>query len=482
MTSSPLLERVKEGKTRAAPMGWRVMGSIKVVQKSTESAPAPRYPSSRYAWFTVGLLLVVYTFSFIDRQILGILGPTLQAEFEISDTEFGWLTGPAFALFYTAFGLYCARLSDRSNRKRLIAIGLALWSLMTALSAGARSFASLFALRVGVGVGEATLGPAANSLISDSFPKNKLATALSVYAMGIPVGSALAFIAGGAVISLADQLPDIVLPGIGALKAWQKTFLLVGLPGLLLTGFVLALKEPERKGVAGAGEAFTLSETLSFMKSRWKALVGIMVGVSCTSMLGFGSAIWLTTFFARVHEMPPGTTAPLFGAIGLISGPLGLMLGGLLADRWVKQGRKDAHVRALLIAPIGYLLPSLLAFSLPSEQMTLIWTVVFVYLIFVNLPSGVAFAALQVITPNQARGQVVATYILATNILGYGGGPLLMGYLSDTAFDGTASIGHAIVAVAAITTPIAILLLLWCRKAFAAAVVAEEERQQTEQA
>ncbi|MBV1900333.1 MAG: MFS transporter, partial [Kordiimonadaceae bacterium] len=185
------------------------------------------YPKPLYAWYTTALLLLIYTFSFIDRQILSLLGPAIKADFGISDTQFGLLTGPAFALFYAIFGLFCARLADSKNRKYLIAAGLFLWSLMTAASGFARSFMSLFILRVGVGVGEATLSPAANSILADSFPKKKLGMVMSVYAMGIPIGSALAFYIGGTAIELAADLPDVTVPGFGTVSDWQKTLLVV---------------------------------------------------------------------------------------------------------------------------------------------------------------------------------------------------------------------------------------------------------------
>ncbi|MEX0297819.1 MAG: MFS transporter, partial [Kordiimonas sp.] len=227
-----------------------------------------QYPKPAYAWYMVVLLLIIYTFSFIDRQILGLLGPAIKADFGISDTYFGLLTGPAFALFYATFGLYCARIADSKSRKWLIAVGLFLWSLMTALSALARNFTTLFLMRIGVGVGEATLGPAANSLLADSFPKKKLATALSIYAMGIPIGSALAFYIGGTVIELAAELPAVVIPGFGAVTDWQKSLLLVGIPGILLTVFVIALKEPSRKDSNASAEPIPVKEAWAFFKAR----------------------------------------------------------------------------------------------------------------------------------------------------------------------------------------------------------------------
>ena len=439
-----------------------------------EKSPDNRYPSPAYAWYTVFLLLVVYTFSFIDRQILGLLGPAIIADFGISDTQFGLLTGYAFAVFYTAFGLICARISDSRSRRGLIAIGLTVWSLMTATSALARNFTHLFLMRIGVGVGEATLAPAANSIIADSFPKEKLATALSVYAMGIPVGSGIAFIVGGQVIQIAERLPEIVLPFAGTLSGWQKTFLIVGLPGLLLAVFVMLLTEPTRKGKTGAEASIPIKDVVAFVKSRARAISSLCLGVSMNATLGFGTAIFATLYFVRIHGLTPAEVGLKFGLIVLVTGAIGLIAGGRIADKLSARGRKDAHMLALMIAPIGYTIPAV--FAPQMSDVNMVWILFAISTLFVNLPSGIAFAGLQVITPNQMRGQVVSLYVLATNIVGYGGGPLLLGWMVDSVFQDPMSVGDALSVLALISGPASLLLFIWGRKAFARAVEQEEER------
>lgn len=433
-----------------------------------------QYPRPAYAWYMVALLLVIYTFSFIDRQILGLLGPAIKADFGISDTQFGLLTGFAFAVFYTVFGLFCARIADSKSRRGLIAAGLFLWSLMTAASSLALNFVSLFLLRMGVGVGEATLAPAANSILADSFPKKRLATALSVYSMGIPVGSALAFIVGGAVIDLAETLPDVTVPGFGLMGSWQKAFLMVGIPGLLLTFFMLTVKEPSRKGITQDGASIPIKDVVQHVKNRFRAYAGICLGVSCVAALGFGTLSFLAFFFHRYHGLTPGEVGKVFGTISLFTGPAGLLLGGFLADHWLAKGKKDAHVRALLVAPLGYLIPSLI---LPFiADTTTAWWVLGLSNLFINLPSGIAFASLQIITPNQMRGQVIAMYVLCTSIIGYGAGPLLIGAFTDHLFGNEMMLNYSLALVAAITTPASIGLLLWGRKSYAKALEEEEAR------
>ncbi|MCJ9428290.1 spinster family MFS transporter [Kordiimonas marina] len=432
------------------------------------------YPRPAYAWYMVFLLLIIYTFSFIDRQILGLLGPSIKADFKISDTEFGVLTGYAFAIFYTVFGLFCARIADSRSRRGLITVGLIVWSIMTALGAFARDFIHLFLLRIGVGAGEATLAPAAGSLLADSFPKHRLATALSVYSMGIPVGSALAFIVGGWVIQIAAHMPDWTVPGLGTIGHWQKTFVLVGLPGILLALLIGTIKEPSRKGMVGAAKAVPVSEVARHMLSRFRAYAGICFGISAVAMLGFGTLMFLALFFNRFHGLNPAEVGKTFGSIAIITGPMGLLLGGTLADRLFRKGYKDAHIRAMIVAPLGFAIP---AMTLPFIQDThVVWMVLAVSNLFLNLPSGVAFAGLHIITPNQMRGQVTAFYVLCTNIIGYGSGPWLIGFFTDHVFGDEMKLNYSMALVAAITTPLCLGLLLWGRKAFAKAVIAEEER------
>lgn len=441
------------------------------------------YPSASYAWYTVILLLVVYTFSFIDRQIVSLMATQLIEEFNLSNQEFGLLSGLSFALFYTIAGLFCARIADRSSRIKLIAVGLALWSLMTALSGFARSFTHLFLCRMGVGIGEATLAPGANSLLADTFPRERLSTATSVYAMGIPVGAGLAFVIGGQIIAVADQIP-IELFG-QSLKTWQKSFLIVGLPGLLLTLLVLSLKEPSRKGLKNDADVMSVGAVFSYFKENARAYCAVMMGVSFIAFIGFGSLLWMFRFFNVYHGLSPAAFGESFGFVVIISGPIGLILGGMLADFLYKKGRKDAHILALLCSPLGAIIPASLFPYM--EDLDTVWTVLFFSNMFVNLPTGIAYAAIQIISPNQCRGQMVAAYVLLTNIIGYAGGSYFVGAVADwvAANDGITLFNHTIAAseglrlgivgLGVIGMPLAVFFLLYGRKQYAEALVKMEQ-------
>ena len=207
----------------------------------------------RRSWYIVGVLTVAYTCSFIDRSVLGLMVGPIRDELGITDTQFSLLQGLAFAIFYTLLGIPIARLADRTNRRNIVAAGIALWSLMTALCGLARSFGSLFMARVGVGVGEAALAPAAFSLITDLFPRKKVGRAIGTYQTGLFVGYGLSVILGGWLVGTLEQGPPLELPLLGELSAWRATLVIVGLPGLVIALLCLTFREPARHGGAQAG-------------------------------------------------------------------------------------------------------------------------------------------------------------------------------------------------------------------------------------
>src|SRR5712691_1532753 len=221
---------------------WKMETSVPQASGISELSRA-KEATLGYAWYVVLVLMVCYTLSFIDRQILSLLVGPIKRDLGITDTRVGLLQGLAFALFYTLLGLPMGRFADRGSRRNLIALGVFFWSLMTAVCSVARSFWSLFFARMGVGVGEATLAPSAFSLISDYFPRERLGTALSIYAMGIFIGSGLALIVGGTVVGAVTHLPAIDLPVLGTIASWRLTFLIVGLPGLLVGLILYTIRE-----------------------------------------------------------------------------------------------------------------------------------------------------------------------------------------------------------------------------------------------
>jgi len=234
-----------------------------MAQAATRISPAivdqaQTEPTLGYASYALFVLMICYTLSFIDRQILSLLVGPIKRDLGISDTRVGLLQGLAFALFYGTLGIPIGKLADTRARTRLISIGVLLWSLMTALCAGALSFWSLFLARMGVGVGEASLAPGAFSLVTDFFSKERLARALSVYSMGIFIGSGLALLVGGSVVQATARMPAVDVPMLGRLASWRLTFLLVAAPGLIVAAWVATVREPARRNQRGCKSLFVI--------------------------------------------------------------------------------------------------------------------------------------------------------------------------------------------------------------------------------
>lgn len=420
----------------------------------------PPHPKPTYAWYVVGVLVLAYTFSFIDRQILGLLVTPIKRDLNIGDFEVGLLGGLAFALFYTFLGLPIGRLADRANRRNIIAIGIAFWSVMTAVCGLAKSFWTLFLARMGVGVGEAALSPPAYSLIADLFPADKLGRALSVYSMGIFIGSALAYIVGASVVQLVAEAPPIMLPVIGEIHAWQLTFFIVGLPGLLVALLMLTVREPARRGAAygkqGTG-AIPVGEVVAFVWQRRATFGAHFIGFALIAMFGYGTALWIPEFINRSYGWRIYDAGYVYGFMILVFGIGGVLSGGAFCDWLRNRGRTDAYMRAVMIAACG-LAPCAIAFPLmPDEAPMLVLLALTVFLS--AMPTGAAAAALQAVTPNQMRAQVSALYLFFANLIGMGIGPALVGFFTDFVLGDASQLNLALSLTAAVTLPIAALIL-----------------------
>jgi MFS family permease len=393
----------------------------------------------RYAWYVAIVLMLCNTLSFIDRQILGLLVTPIKLELGISDTRIGLLQGLAFGLFYTLLGFPMGRIVDSGNRRNLVSVGIFLWSLMTATCAAAHGFWALFAARMGVGVGEATLAPSAFSLLSDYFPKERLGTALSVFSMGIFFGSGLALIIGGLVI--------------GAVGSWRLTFLIVGLPGLLASLLVFTIREPERKNLLdGKADKLSVAEVVEQVKLRWQSVAGICVGFGLQATCNYAQQAWLPTYFARVHNWQPKQAGLTLGIITLITGVLGAYAGGWLCDRWQRNGGTDAPLRVSVLASSCAGCFFVLAMAMPALRLQLALLVPAFF--FLTMPIGSAYASLQLILPNQVRGQVGALQVFMTSLFGLILGPFLPGFFNDYLFRNPLMVGWSL----ALTVGLASLL------------------------
>ena len=423
----------------------------------TTAAPAAPagdgYPSPLVAWAMVAVLFVAYIFSFIDRMIIGLLIEPLKADLGLSDTQVSLLQGFAFAIFYTVIGLPLGRLIDRAARMRIVAVGVALWSLMTASCGLATQYWQLFIARMGVGVGEATLSPAAYSIISDSFPQRRLGLAMGVYGLGSAVGAGLAFLIGAVVIELVSTAGTLTLPLIGELRAWQATFVIVGLPGLLIAGVFLVLPEPPRHGVktdlAPAEAVIPLAEVWRFTLSRAGAVLSLCFAVAMVNLAVFAAVSWMPAFLIRVHDMPLASAGHFAGGTLILGGLIGLIGGGWLSDRLGGGSASGRLAFCAVTSSIG----TVFALVFPLVGNPVLTGIAFtIFFASSAVPIGAGASALQQLVPNRMRATLSALYLFIVNLIGLGLGPTAAALVGDTFFPTTDGIRYAIAIVSPLSS------------------------------
>jgi len=396
---------------------------------STSSPTTPGSPSGagsepegaivqtrRAANYVLGVLVLVYVFNFIDRQILNILLQSIKEDMGVSDSAMGFLTGPAFALFYTFAGIPIARWSDRGTRRSIVALGLVVWSALTAASGLARSFAQLAVARVGVGIGEATASPAAHSMISDLYPPERRATALSIYTIGAYVGMLLGLSAGG---------------WIDEYFGWRSAFFVVGLPGLLVAVVVrFTVAEPPRGGVEGISAADTQPGTLEVFRYLWglRSFRHIATAGALYAFSGYGFMTWAPTFFRRVYGLGPAEAGLWIGLVFGIGGGFGTLLGGLLADR---GARRDVRWQQWVPAIGGAIMTPFLALFLFAENWVLGLAFYAPAYVAGQFYVGPTFAMTQGLARLRMRALASAVILFFMNLIGLGLGPQVVGILND---------------------------------------------------
>jgi MFS family permease len=367
------------------------------------------------AWYALAVLFLINALNFFDRQIIGAVGEPIRKEFGLSDSALGALN-TAFTLLYAFVGLPLGTLADKVSRKKILAVGVFLWSLMTAASGLARNFWQIFAMRLGVGVGEATCAPAATSLISDYFQTEKRAKAMSIFMLGLPVGLALSFAVSGAVAKN---------------YGWRAAFLVAGLPGLLCVLAVLFIKEPAR----GAGEAVNVGVRkregsaykliLSSPTMIWLILSGALHNFNMYALGGF-----ITPYLMRHHNLDIAQASNISAIVyGLLGAP-GLLLGGLIGD-WAKRRRPDG---ALLIAALAILLSVpffFLAIGVKGGEYIVYSVLIGISFALMYFYYSIVYSTISDVTEPALRGTAMAVYFLAMYLLGASLGPYILGLISD---------------------------------------------------
>ncbi len=409
----------KSGRTSGRKSGREAGGSAAVAEQGTAGEEAALFNKRGYQWYVLGLLTVVYVFNFIDRNILGILGQSIKDELQISDTAFGFLGGIAFAIFYTFMGIPIARLADRKSRKVILSVCLALWSGMTALCGLAQNFAMLVLARIGVAIGEAGGSPPSHSMISDLFPAERRGTALGIYALGIPIGSAIGFLAGG---------------WINEFFGWRMAFLVVGIPGLLLALLVyLSVREPPR-GFSDGGQkpnedAPPLKEVLPLLWSK-RSFRYMSIAGALHAFVGNGVGLYIPMMFERSHGLGTGEIGTWLFGLGFF-GMVGTFGAGWLCDR---MGTHDQRYYLLIpgIATLIHVPFATFTYLYHDPQVALmVYAVAYVLGHAYLAPT---FAMTQALVSVRMRALAASILLFVLNIIGLGLGPQLTGVLSDVLF------------------------------------------------
>ncbi len=383
------------------------------------AAPPPVHEAGRadrYANYVLGLLFVVYVFNFVDRQILAILLQPIKQDLQASDTAMGFLTGFAFALFYAVGGIPIARWADRGNRSAIIALGLAIWSAMTAVSGLAQTFTQLALARIGVGIGEAAGSPPAHSLLADYFPARRRATAMAIYSAGVPVGVLFGFLIGG---------------WMNEWFGWRRAFFVVGLPGLALALLVrLTLRDPPRGRADGLHDTGEVEAPAAVFRFLWRlrSFRQLSLAAALHGFVAYGITAWTPAFFIRMHGMGTGEAGTWLGLIAGFAGGAGAIVGGFAADR---LAARDVRWNMWLPAvAVSLALPfSTLAFLSPAPGLALLLLCPSTFLGAMWL--GPTMAMTQALAKVRMRAVASAILLFILSLVGLGLGPQTVGVMSD---------------------------------------------------
>jgi MFS family permease len=419
------------------------------------------WPSPARGWYATIILTLAYVLSFVDRQILTLLVEPIEADLGITDTQMSLLIGAAFAVCYTTFGLPLGWLVDRINRRNMVVAGISFWSVMTAACGVASGYGQLFAARMGVGLGEATLTPATYSILSDSFAPSRLVRAIGVYMSGAIIGIAGAYAIGGLLTAWVGAREAVILPVLGEVRSWQAPFLVLLLPGLVIAALASAIAEPARRGYR---EASSLAGLVPFLRSRAGLYLPLFIAMGAQSVIVYANLTWMPTLLARRFGWEPAQIGLALGLVFLIAGLAGNFAGAWAGSHLIDRNRPRAFIGIcllstsllLLVGPIGPVMQSpwgVLGLLAPTILLTSIPTAI--------VPTAVQMAALP-----EFRGQVAALYLFATQLLGLLLGPTMVALFTDYVFADRAAIGLSQSAAVLLAAMVSLSAFIMARRHF----------------
>jgi MFS family permease len=392
------------------------------------------------------LLMLAYMVSFIDRQILSLMVGPIREDLAISDFQISLLQGASFVIFYTTLGMPLGWLADRYRRTTIVGVGAIVWSLATAASGLVRSFGGLFGARIVVGAGEAALSPAAFSLLADVFPAQRLARAIGIFTLAIPLGAGLGFIISGTIIASISELGPVHWPIIGAVQPWQTVFLVVGLPGALLGLTLLCMREPARRASVNQTTGEDASPPFGWAVAQvWRRRVTyrpIFTSLTFLSIAGYAMLNWYPTFLIRRYGLNIGQVGLLVGCLYIVCGIVGTIGAPLVSEFLLKRGHTDANLRTVMW--VGLVLAPCAVIGTLVGDLRLAVLIALPAVVMLNAGYGVASAELQIVTPNRMRGVTSALLLLCSNLAGLALGSSLVPIVTDFVFQNDQMVGYSV--------------------------------------
>jgi MFS family permease len=430
--------------------------------KLAASLPDAPYPPAARAWYATAILAFMFWMSVLDRFIISLLVGPLRRDMGITDTQFALLNGTAFIVTFALLGLIAGALADRYSRRTIIFVGVAIWSLATAACGVTQNFGQLFLARIGVGAGEACLNPCATSMIADFFPRQRLTLATAMYAIGGTAGAGMAFLVGGAIIALVTQHDFFAIPLIGDIRSWQAVFIIIGVPGLLLSLLIFTIAEPVRRGTSnflpvGLSWRSTYGALLKFMGARRRFFICHYLGFTFASAVIVGCVGWYPAHMARTFHMSTGRIGLTLGLTIIGFGVIGKILCGRSVDAIYRRGFRDAQLRwyaGCLLAAV----PAGVIGTTSGNPAIFLAGIGLMVMLLQPLPAC-AYASMNLITPNELRGAGVALFNLGPGLIGSISGPVLIATIGEHFFKGPSGIGFGMAVVIAICCPLGALSL-----------------------
>ena len=415
------------------------------------------YPEKKHSYSAVAILTLAQVFAFIDRQIPSMLVEPIKQDFNLTDSQIALLGGAAFSIFYAIMALPIGYAVDRYARTKVLGTGIFLWSLMTALAGLANSFGKLFGARIGVAVGEAVMAPISVSLVSDSFPENKQGKPMGIITAGVYIGIGITLLGGGFLIDYLTSIGGITLPLIGYLKPWQATFMIVGIPGLVLAIAAFYLKEPRRiEEQADSNHLVDKKNVFLHLKEHRKTLIPMFGGLIFMALIFYSFSFWAPTMMIRTFDISLTEVGFILGMITIISSITGTIIAGSVVDYLRNRNYSDAPVRAAMIAVI-LALPPIISLSFVQTELGA-WICIAMYLLFISSFAPLGLLAISGVSTGNVKGQTAAIHAFLMMAFGLSLGPQLTAFFTDFVFVDPNLLINSVSLTGLIVLPISALL------------------------